>query len=83
MSDTTGLVWTSLPTYLKHADTDCPEAQIQFWYTTVANAISTSVTIAQPDAAALGMHVIQYSGVDLDAPMIPSSDTWRPPRRTT
>ncbi len=68
VSDSAGLTWTSLPAY-SNTDLDCPEVQIQYWYAEVTSTISTTVTVTQSDADALGMHVIEYSGVATATPI--------------
>jgi|HubBroStandDraft_6_1064221.scaffolds.fasta_scaffold73221_2 hypothetical protein len=68
VSDTGGLSWTSLPTY-SNTNVECPEVQIQYWYAEVTTTISTTVTVAQSDADALGLHVIEYSGVMTATPI--------------
>lgn len=69
VADTGGLSWTSLTTYSKAQDANCPAVQIQYWYAAVATTMSTTITITQSDAAALGMHIIEYSGVATESPI--------------
>jgi hypothetical protein len=68
VSDSGGLAWGNLATY-SNTNLDCPEVQIQYWYAEVTSTISTTVSVAQADADALGLHVIEYSGVSTATPI--------------
>jgi hypothetical protein len=68
VSDSTQLTWTPLTTYTESA-TDCPALQTQFWYTVLAASVQTTVAVKQPDHMALGMHLVEYSGVSMTSPI--------------
>jgi hypothetical protein len=68
VSDSSQLTWTPLTAYTETA-TDCPDLQTQFWYTVLAAAAQTTVAVKQPDHMALGMHLVEYSGVSTTAPV--------------
>ena len=70
VSDSSNLTWTSLPAVSLSDPSDiCPDAQVQLWYAVVSIPTTTTVTVAQNGAAALGMHVVEYGGVASASPI--------------
>jgi hypothetical protein len=68
VTDSAGLSWTSLTRRSENTG-PCDEVEAQFWYAVLASDVTTTVDLHQTDAAAIGMQLIEYSGVSTTSPI--------------